>query len=85
MCNLCLFVISYAFYYYAIMKCGTVFIMQAVYCLIGSAKQKFIVNLSTKYRWLVNLLPLVGEKLFENRPEVVGRTPDYISSGQGGF
>ena len=36
--------------------------MQAVYCLIGSVKKKFIVSLSTKYRWLVNL-PLVGEKL----------------------
>ena len=43
----------------AIMKCGTVIIMQAVYCLIGSVKKKNIVSLSTKYGWLVNLLPLV--------------------------
>ena len=40
----------------AIMKCGTVIIMQAVYCLIVSVKKKIIVSLSTKYRWLVNLL-----------------------------
>ena len=41
------------FKFNAIMKCGTystVVIMQAVYCLIG------IVSLSTKYKWLVNLL-----------------------------
>ena len=46
----------------AIMKCGTystVVIMQAVYCLIGSVKKKIIVSLSTKYKWFVNLLPLV--------------------------
>ena len=32
------------YYYDAIMKCGTVVIMQAVYCLIDSVKKKIIVH-----------------------------------------
>ena len=61
------------------MKCGTVFIMQAVYCLIGSVKKKIHCELEYKVQVVSKSPPCRGEA------EAVGRTPDYISSGQGGF